>query len=359
VENAEEAIGSDDSDYLWDMLNALNAASNAAKANVEAYAAYLKASDALDLAIEQYQETMTEEAQRALYGVQETMGMIDEMSNEELNTLIEEMNAVITALAIPANYKDATVENPVDVSGVIVNATFDTIGDFTGWEGSSFGAGGTTSTCAERYNMNYDTYQDIKGLPAGTYLVSVQGFYRQGSHTNDYNAVVVDNKPAYNASLYAIAGEDTCTAPIMSISAGRVTEAIGSGSTVAVGEHEVVPNSMAAANDWFEAGYYAPQAEFNQTFINVGEEGKLRIGVKKSVQLSTDWSIFDNFQLWYFGTEVSAEDLATEVEAVDAATAAPQIEAIYTAAGVPVSSFVQGMNIVKYANGVVKKIFVK
>jgi len=361
VESAEEAIGSDDSDYLWKILNDLNAASNAAKANVEAYAAYLAASDALDVAVEKYQETASDEALTALGDVQDKRqeDMIAEMSNEDINALIEEMNAVITALAIPANYKDATVENPVDVSGVIVNATFDTIGDFTGWEGSSFGAGGTTSTCAERYNMNYDTYQDIKGLPAGTYLVSVQGFYRQGSHTNDYNAVVVDNKPAYNASLYAIAGEDTCTAPIMSISAGRVTEAIGSGSTVAVGEHEVVPNSMAAANDWFEAGYYAPQAEFNQTFINVGEEGKLRIGVKKSVQLSTDWSIFDNFQLWYFGTEVSAEDLATEVEAVDAATAAPQIEAIYTAAGVPVSSFVQGMNIVKYANGVVKKIFVK
>ena len=358
VESAEEAIGSDDSDYLWDMLNALNAASNAAKANVEAYAAYLKASDALDAAIEKYQGTASEEALTAFEDVLDKQGMSDEMSNEELNTLIEEMNAVITALAIPANYKDATVENPVDVSGVIVNATFDTIGDFTGWEGSSFGAGGTTSTCAERYNMNYDTYQDIKGLPAGTYLVSVQGYYRQGGAADDYKAVVVDNNPTYNASLYAIAGEDTCTAPIMANSVGRVKEGLG-GSTETIGQNEIVPNSMEAANYWFEAGYYLPQGEFNQTFINVGEEGKLRIGVKKSVQLSYDWSVFDNFQLWYFGTEVSAEDLATEVEAVDAATAAPQIEAIYTAAGVPVSSFVQGMNIVKYANGVVKKIFVK
>ena len=358
VSKAEEAIGSDDSDYLWETLTELNQAITTAKENVAAYTAYQAAETVLDGAQDNYGQTASEEALAALDEVLERMGMIDEMSNEEINALVEEMNVVATKLAIPAGYKDATAENPVDFSSLIVNATFDTIGDFTGWEGSSFGAGGTKSTCAERFSMNYDTYQDIKGLPAGVYSVSVQGFYRQGSHTNDYKAVVVDNKPTYNASLYAVAGNDTCTAPIMAISAGRVSEGLG-GSAVTVESGESVPNSMEAANYWFEAGYYAPQGEFNFTFVTVGEEGKLRIGVKKSTKLDTDWSIFDNFQLWYYGADANIEDLITEVESAPAAVAAPQIEAIYNAVGVQVSSFAPGLNIVKYADGSVRKIFVK
>ena len=144
-----------------------------------------------------------------------------ELDLEAITTLIEDINATAAKLKVPA-YDDASDSTPVDMSKVIVNATFDTVGDFTGWSGDIFGAGGTTSTCAEHCNKKYDTYQDILGLPAGTYEVGVSGFYRQGSIANDYAATTGADgaTPKYNASLYAIGNGETCEAPIMSLCAG-------------------------------------------------------------------------------------------------------------------------------------------
>lgn len=87
-------------------------------------------------------------------------------SKEELQAAIDAIPAKLQAAAA-ADMTSATYANPKDASALITNRTFDKIGDFNGWEGSNFGAGGTTSSAAERYNMNYDTYQTLKNLPVG------------------------------------------------------------------------------------------------------------------------------------------------------------------------------------------------
>jgi hypothetical protein len=66
---------------------------------------------------------------------------------------------------------------------------------------------------------------------------------------------------------------------------------------------------MEAATYWFDAtdeegeslGYYAPKGLFNSAIVKVGEDGKLRIGVKKDVVITSDWAIFDNFRLHFYG----------------------------------------------------------
>ena len=317
LEAAQDALGGDDEE-MKAQLDKLDAAITAAKENVTAVAAFNEAVLSMDAAAEDYAETASEEAVTAYEEISDKIADISELSTAEVKTLTDEVYAVISALKLPAGWENASAESPVDFSHFIVNATFDTVGDFTGWEGSSFGAGGTTSTNAERYSMNYDTYQDIKGLPAGYYQVAVQGYYRQGQAANDYKLTVTDNTPAYNAYLYSTsaAAADTATAKIMEISVGRLTEGLG-GATATVGEagaEQVVPNTMEAANYWFEAGYYAPTDDFNKLYIKVGEDGALRIGVKKDVTITDDWSIFDNFTLWYYGTENPNPNAVTIVD---------------------------------------------
>ena len=56
---------------------------------------------------------------------------------------------------------------------------------------------------------------------------------------------------------------------------------------------------MVAAGDAFMNDLYKNEP---LTF-KVGEDGYLRIGLKKDVNLDTNWTIFDNWQLTYFGTQ--------------------------------------------------------
>ena len=301
-----------------------------AKKSVDAYADADNTQMSLAMAIENSENAaLAEEANAYMNANMEAISNAD-ATLEEITVILAKMKGYITQLAMPVNYASATDENPVDVSNVIVNATFDEIGNFDGWS-TGFGAGGTTSTNAECYEKTFDVYQDIVGLPAGTYEVSVQGYYRQGSSANDYtNTQTEEGTPAYNTVLYAT-GENGAesSAPIMSICADMLETALAGSTSVGDGAYWV-PNTMAEATVWFDAvddagepiGYYssAKHPGFNAVIVKVGEDGKLRIGVKKDVTISADWAIFDNFKLTYFGADSSKEP--TDIEGIDVAAPA-------------------------------------
>ena len=214
-----------------------------------------------------------------------------------------------------AYLEGASRENPVDASLLITNPTFDTIGDFNGWSGTAFGAGGTTSTCAEHYNKTFDTYQDIKGLPAGFYRFSVSGFYRRGSSANDWTLQTSENPDTLrNAIFYVVVGEDTTSVAIAAAGSGAVSTSFG-GGTASVGTGLVIPNTMESGNYWFKAGYYD-----NYVTLLLDEEADVRIGVKKTVGIGSDWALFDNFAILYFGTIDGDPDyvlLQNQIDALD------------------------------------------
>ena len=333
-------------------LGVLAGAMEAAKVSIESYKNLAAASATLTEALSTYEETAEEaalDAAVALLDKIEGAYASGEYTNEQIAEVINEVNDAITALMRPKGYQDATEDNPVDFSSLIVNGTFDTIGDFHGWSGTVFGAGGTTGPCAEHYNKVYDTYQDIKGLPAGYYVASVQGFYRRGSAENDY-AIATSEYPdsALNAffyttsfSQYGLATTDSTT--IQPIADGADEVGFG-GGTIAFGSDKVVPNTMESAVYWFEAGMYNKPSIVTE----VGEGGILRIGVKKTAGIEADWSIFDNFQLFYIGTAAPVG-----IESIDAIEAVTPV-GIYNLAGQRINTLQKGINIV---NG--KKVFVK
>lgn len=198
----------------------------------------------------------------------------------------------------------ASATNPIEWTHKINNPRFDDNSD--GWQnapargGNTGGSNGNASSfddrnpCAEHFNKIYDTFQELTGLPAGTYAISVQGFYREGGYTAAAEKHV-DGTESLNAILYANGGGEDSSEPLMSIfeEAGKAS---GGTTKTANGISGAFPDDMVAASYFFSAGLY-----WNTVFVQVTDGGTLKFGVKKSTAVDNDWTIFDNFRLQYFG----------------------------------------------------------
>lgn len=170
--------------------------------------------------------------------------------------------------------EDASEGNPQDMSYLITNPDFDArgnqngLGAVKGWNGSPGADGKHYVSCAEKYNTDFDVYQEKTGLPNGKYRLSCQGFYRGKNNPADKNAILYANS------------EET---PLMNILEEE-------------GNYAVKPNSMSQAQDCFSAGLYKD----NSLIVTV-VDGTLRFGVKKTAKVAGDWAIFDTFRLEYLG----------------------------------------------------------
>ncbi len=263
---------------------------------MEAYLAAESLKAALDKA-EEENPGIDLAAQKAVYNNTNS-------TTEELKTAEAEIAAVIVEYL---KGKEASVDNPVNYTSSIVNPTFDIIGDFTGWEGSGFRAGGTTSTCAEWWRSSFDTYQDIEGLPDGVYMLQVNAYCRtKDDLATDYQAWVAGT-PA-NARMYLSSESAGLTYnTIKHISEGlSPTQLDTADQTVTTGEGETryAPDTMQGANTYFHDGR---EKYWNYVYGALGEDETLRIGVSNSV--SSDWNLFDDFQLFYLGKDITAYQL--------------------------------------------------
>lgn len=225
------------------------------------------------------------------------------------SSTIEELQAAkakVDALIVAWQAGQATPDNPKVLEGAIQNATFDVIGDFWGWQGTAFGAGGTKSTCAEHYEKNYNTYQDINvELPIGIYRVAVKGFYRSGSTDTDWTTK--DDPASRHAKLYAVSGTDSLYTGIPALSqCASPSPVAGAGQEVTY-SGVYLPNSMADFTVYKEAGL-VPEV----SVLIAVNNGKLRIGLVKETKLGTDWTIVDDFTLEYYGSTLAAYQLYKE-----------------------------------------------
>ena len=226
-----------------------------------------------------------------------------DLTLDQMKEIYAQVGEVVKAALVAAAANSGTYAQPYDLSALIVNGTFDAIGDFNGWSGSSFGADGTTSTCAERFQVSFDTYQDIDGLPNGVYTVNVDGFYRAGSIADDLTNFT--NNTSNNSKLYG--GNVTADSLYLTeTSIMHLFQGIKAGDETLGGEKYekdgltyYVPNSMADFVKYNEAGYY----KTNKVLVAVSE-GKIRVGVKNAS--STGWTIVDNFGLQYHGQGADA-----------------------------------------------------
>ena len=207
----------------------------------------------------------------------------------------------------------ASANNPVDASYYIKGASA-TKWETDLWNGIGRWGDQYPDFAMENWNAGNKSngYQVLTGLTPGKYRVTVQGYYRDGSFENQVaNAAT----PVSYARLYAYTGDykenysaaADATAVLLPNILAEVNKAPGLGRNSEVGE---MPDSPGQATEWFELGLYAG----NSLDIEVGEDGKLVIGVMKERENAPggDWVVVDNFRLICLGTDLMLDETKSD-----------------------------------------------
>lgn len=281
--------------------------------------------------------------------VEQVQGYID-----QINSIKVEM--IQTALDLGSATKDA----PVNVTSLIENPSFTVTGatgaaenSSAGWtvEGTAGGGnvGALNAGVIESWNSdNFDIHQTLKSMPEGWYRLTCKGFYRM----SDNNTSLVarrDGVEELNAFLYAKMGEEYTQSLLPSV-LDRITEAktdagdyvfTGDKDTLAVGgladleKYDaicVINNMVGVGTAFKESDYYNAGIYF---YVPAGGSD-VQIGVRKEKHIVNDWTIWDNFQLTYYGA--GAENQPDAIEGVENGKATVLTSTWYTIAGVQIAT---------------------
>ena len=270
-----------------------------AKASIEAYSE-LKAKIAAARA--------TAKANPRQYGnvtFENELGAIEKKYNEgayadsEIPAVANEVKGITNRYLMADAVALATAENPVDVTFMVSNPSFD--GDsYASWTTSP--APGMGYNSAEFFNTNFNIYQTLVGMPAGTYRFQTRGFYRYGGQPE--NKTAHDNGTLKrNAKLYiAHSTEGTQTAEVMAISDDPSEDTYWGGWSSELYDGKPVPNNMQAGAHAIDGcKKYTPRDGFNSVDLTVTAIGDLTFGAKKETLVTNDWTFFGDFSLYYLG----------------------------------------------------------
>lgn len=384
-------------DELVEAYKKLDGARNDLRSSIEAYAKLRKENDKLNDEIVKYSETASAEAldaADALYTEVETMLADGTIADEDIDAQIEKIIAAKRALHMPANWKDATGENPVDMTAMIENPKyFDDAATMNAWEyegvnnveaeNGEIGFAEGWGSSAEA--ATFDIHQTITDLPAGTYKVMVSGLFRQGGVDAEkkmtqyeyaeklgkldmLNDAAKKDVQEYNGAgqfygngvykplhrwNYIVTDEWNDEVSGQFIETGTWTEgawveyvdSVTEGSTDFATSY-YLPDNRLALYQLVQLGYYD-----NALYCNVGEDGKLTIGACNQNATGLDWTPFSNWRIYYLGTDVNGIEVTEK-------TGINHIDAIYSIDGRRLNALQKGMNIV-VVNGKARKIMVK
>ena len=350
--------------------------------------------------IERHNATLTSETL--------TSELIETLRSELDEAYSKAMTGKNTALFAELGADKATIDNPVDITALLANPSFDN--GTTGWTGSITVDNNLHN--AERFNTTFDFYPTLYTMPRGTYVAKVQAYYRDGGVGNTdgggyYNwwyaaAGDIELWDNHNVELYAKTGSKEEMSYVTSICSEQITERSlerifrsvdpDSGEPLIDDKGNIVtdengneiwinldtlwyryddeepnwqfdvavteeiqpdefvtyyyPNSMTGAAARFEQ---SPEAYWNEVKIVVEDGEDLTIGMRKATGIDNDWCLFDNFRLYYLGTEGLPP---VGINAVNNATAAKT--GIFSVSGQQLSAPQRGLNII---DG--KKVLVK
>jgi hypothetical protein len=329
IAEANAAMETNDGDAMFKALNDVYDLIDAIR---ESVALFEKLQAAAEDLIGVASESGSASKNEALALADEIQAAIEARSieNADVEAYMVKIAAMKTKLRLPENMNAATDEAPVDATAVIETPGFekDATNSIFGWTatGQKFGNSDQLSAMAlESWESIFHIYQDIYGLPEGTYTLKVNGWERTGS-------------PTY---LYAESNGQTFAKELITQEAG-------------LPEGMTAPGGLIDARNMFDETTY-----MNQIVLKHAGD-KLRIGVRKDQTTSADWIVIDEFQLWYHGanSSLTPDGDATGIENV----AVPQSVKVeyFTLDGRKATSVQKGILIQKvtFENGsvVVRKI---
>lgn len=355
----------------YEVLIETNDALVAAKENILQVGAYKTANEAYQAACDELEKV--DESQEA-----EIWNQIDEMddelegdafrslSTEDLVTLIakvedftKEVQAAIDDIKLAqkvAEMADATDDKPYDATSWIINpdmedssqdSNADASKKMAGWDfwkakgnGPVKGSDGINGRSLEAWSgtigaeLEFTAYQTLTGLPAGKYKLSAKAANASNGVTAD-ETLWADPEKAATGRAYLCA-------------------------ILSDGENEKAVSTPVEPN----VGSATTANTYTVTFT-VEEGNDVKIGFQSIGTMPFRWFMCDDFTLTYYGTESAKVDSTDEGDVVaiegveEAAPATKAIAGIYNASGAKIATLQKGINIVKYTDGSVKKIFVK
>ena len=231
---------------------------------------------------------------------------------------------LVTKESRMADLAKATKANPKDATWLIDDWDFATANDrHASWvkeiigsgSGIAFNQGWRPNRAAEVWSGGHGKmYQTITGLPNGTYGLTVQGYYRDGSTSG-----VLAKREAGEETIRAWYFANDASAPFMSILDNGVDEEIPDVYSLTSGFYGPGDGGAALprASNGFYLGYYK-----NAELKVVVTDGTLTIGVSKESDTGDDWLVFDNFELTYYGTDIDITEIKENLQkAIDEAAA--------------------------------------
>lgn len=298
------------------------ASGKSTKADADAWIAAMEAVEgsvsAAKLSIEAYTALgaqITASRAKATRYPQETCGSIEEFGldviyskcvngeylDSEIPAAVIDVKGLTNRYMMSDAVSYASASNPINVTELVMgHASFENDSYSPDWIINTKPTA-LSYDCVEFFYMNFDMYQTLYQMPAGTYRLETRGFYRYG--TQEVNKTAHDQGSIKrNAKLYISHNEGSVTADVMAISDDPSENTQWGGWSAELYDGKPVPNNMQAGAHAIDGcGKYAPKNGYNSVNITVSSIGDLTVGAKKTSRVIDDWTLFGDFSLYYLG----------------------------------------------------------
>lgn len=213
---------------------------------------------------------------------------------------------LLTLAALPFS---ATAQSWLDMTEeYITNPSFDD--GNTGWTFTcNASSQAVNHQTMEFWNGTFNIYQE-KNVPNGQYRIHVQAYYRTGDNSKAYQEYTdgTDNITAY---LYANEYQQKIVSIYSEHSKTNLSNNCWNGGDRR--NPKYFPNGMSAAAEFFNLGYYENTLEFEVT------DNNLKFGLINEVYNNSNWCMFDNFRLEYYGQLVNISKISMSQESLEIA----------------------------------------
>lgn len=289
------------------------------------------------------------------------------VAEENIEAAIKELNKGYTQYFIHDVVAAAENGASVDISKVINNYDFDTM-DKTGWtikvtqNAAGFQKDKNIKAVEFYDNKGFDLYQELVGMPAGTYKLSARAYYRLKGSGNIDDAI---NAFVYYANSKEADAEPVAKSDVKSIYVGAITAdelgMVGLTSTEGMSQYNgsyYVPNNMTTGQRFLISDEIGPKYDSEEITFDYDGTSPFYIGVANTnKKQGSDWTFVKSFKLSYVKGTTGIENINGE-KAGDVVSTK-----IYDINGVQYNSLKPGVNIVKsvMSDGSVKvrKVVVK
>ena len=300
---------------VYTTLNGVVTENNTTHANKAAYIAAIETVENAIATAKSFQSAYSEyttvkaqvEAMKSVEAYEETVSGATSTLTNAISDADEAVEAATTAEAIATQVDVIKAAgktflggvrsdgaHPFDITFLIENPSFDN-NNAEGWTADPAPGFQSFGNC-EYYQAEFDINQTLTGMPKGNYELKVQAFQRPG-RWNDVYAAYQSGTNNVSSVIYINDGQTTIK-NLVSEGATDVDHQWANGNDSNNGT-VYYANNMQGAAAAFAAGNY-----WNTVLTNV--EGDLKFGFKSTkTHVDYDWTIFDNFQLFYYGQSIN------------------------------------------------------